>query len=97
MFSSSHANTTELIPIVNPVSFAQWEIDLLRRFSISKIGLYQFLIVAVDYFTKWVKTEPLADIKAFNIELCGSQSLVGLECPKSLLPKMELNSTANLS
>src|SRR3954464_6863935 len=64
----THAAATEMVPIVNPIPFAQWGIDLLGRFPIAKSGQYQFLIVIVDYFTKWVGVEPLADIKASNIE-----------------------------
>jgi hypothetical protein len=64
----SHTTATELTPIVNPIPFAQWGIDLLGSFPIAKTGQFQFLIVAVDYFTKWVEAEPLAQVKAANIQ-----------------------------
>src|SRR4051812_20870396 len=45
-FSSfTHTKATELIPIVNPIPFAQWGIDLIGKFPIAKSGQYQFLIV----------------------------------------------------
>ncbi|MCH93732.1 gag-pol polyprotein [Trifolium medium] len=48
--------------------FAWWGMDILEPFT---IGLTQnkYLIVGVDYFTKWVEAEPLANISAFNV-LC---------------------------
>src|SRR5436189_6183223 len=55
--SFTHEAAANLIPIINPVPFAQWRIDLLGSFFIAKIGQYQFLVVAVDYFTKWVEAE----------------------------------------
>src|SRR3954467_9925902 len=64
----THAAATEMVPIVNPIPFAQWGIDLLRSFPIAKTGQYQFLIVAVDYFTKWAEAEPLALVKLANIK-----------------------------
>ena len=66
--SFTHEAAVNLIPIINPIPFAQWRIDLLGSFPTSKTGQYQFLVVAVDYFTKWVEAEPLALVKAANIE-----------------------------
>src|SRR5436190_19328720 len=39
-----------------------WKISHRQEWTIP------FLIFAIDYFTKWVEVEPLADIKASNIE-----------------------------
>ncbi|KAK2357562.1 protein NYNRIN [Trifolium repens] len=40
--------------------------DLLGPFPVAA-GQNKFLIVGVDYFTKWIEAEPLAKITAFNI------------------------------
>ena len=52
--------------IVAPWPFAWWGMDILGPFT---MGSYQnkYLIVAVDYFTKWIEAEALAKITAFNI------------------------------
>ena len=50
-----------LQPMVNPIPFAQWGIDILGPFPVAT-GQRKFLIVAVDYFTKWIEAEPLAKI-----------------------------------
>ncbi|KAL0386594.1 UNVERIFIED_CONTAM: hypothetical protein Slati_4545300 [Sesamum latifolium] len=41
--------------------FTQWGIDIVGRFPIAT-GQKKFLLVAIDYFTKWVEAEPLACI-----------------------------------
>lgn len=50
-----------LTPIIDPVPFAQWGIDLLGPFTLAS-GQRKYLIVAVDYFTKWIEAELLAGI-----------------------------------
>lgn len=59
----TRAPATELTPIIDPVPFAQWGIDLLGPFTLAS-GQRKYLIVAVDYFTKWIEAEPLAGISA---------------------------------
>jgi len=49
----------ELTPMVASWPFAQWGLDIMRPFSIVLQQL-KFLIVGVDYFTKWVEAEALA-------------------------------------
>ncbi|GKV27797.1 hypothetical protein SLEP1_g36923 [Rubroshorea leprosula] len=41
--------------------FAQWGMDILGPFPEAK-GRKKFLIVAIDYFTKWIEAEPVARI-----------------------------------
>ena len=46
--------------------FTQWGIDILGPFSEAP-GRVKFLLVAVDYFTKWIEAEPLATITGRNV------------------------------
>jgi len=50
-----------LTSIVAPWLFAQWGLDILGPFPMRTRQL-KFLEVGIDYFTKWVKAEPLARI-----------------------------------
>ena len=50
-----------LTSITSPWPFQQWGLDILGPLPIGK-GQCKFIIVAVDYFTKWAKAEPLAII-----------------------------------
>ncbi|XP_027338376.1 uncharacterized protein LOC113852348 [Abrus precatorius] len=60
-----HADT--LRHISAPWPFAIWGMDLLGPFPLAK-GQCKFLLVAVDYFTKWIEAEPLASITAHNVQ-----------------------------
>ena len=50
-----------LTSITSPWPFQQWGLDILGPLPLGK-GQCKFIIVAVDYFTKWAKAEPLATI-----------------------------------
>jgi len=41
--------------------------DILGLFPLTK-GQVKFLIVAIDYFTKWIEVEPLATITAQQVQ-----------------------------
>ena len=47
--------------ISSPWPFAQWGIDIVGPLPQGK-GQVKFLLVAIDYFTKWVEVEALATI-----------------------------------
>jgi hypothetical protein len=56
-----HQPARELNPISSPWPFAQWGLDIVRPLPRAS-GNKRFLIVATDYFTKWVEVEPLSNI-----------------------------------
>ena len=45
-----------MTPISSPWPFARWRIDIMGPFPLRKKQL-KFLVVAIDYFTKWVEAE----------------------------------------
>ena len=47
--------------------FAQWGIDIVGPLPQDK-GQVKFLLVAIDYFTKWVEVEALATITEARIK-----------------------------
>ena len=62
-----HTRPEELHSIISPWSFAIWGMDIIGPFSPGK-GQTKFLLVGVDYFTKWIEVEPLASISAKNMQ-----------------------------
>ncbi|XP_052724060.1 uncharacterized protein LOC128193908 [Vigna angularis] len=58
-----HAPPEELHGIVSPWPFAQWGLDIIGPLPLAK-AQNKFLLVAVDYFTKWIEAEPLSVISA---------------------------------
>ncbi|XP_072056316.1 uncharacterized protein [Arachis hypogaea] len=62
-FAKAPANELSLLTTSRP--FAQWGIDLLGPFPVGP-GQVKYLIVAIDYYTKWIEAEPLASISSAN-------------------------------
>ena len=56
-----------LTTIASPWPFAQWGIDIVGPLPQGK-GQVKFLLVAIDYFTKWVEAEALATITVAIIQ-----------------------------
>ena len=52
----------DLISISSPWSFAQWGIDIVGSFPIAP-AQKKLLLVATDYFSKWIETDAFATIK----------------------------------
>ncbi|GAU46380.1 hypothetical protein TSUD_280790 [Trifolium subterraneum] len=56
----------ELKSLSSPWPFAWWGMDILGPFTRGNLQC-RYLIVGVDYFTKWVEAEPLLEITSFRI------------------------------
>ena len=55
-----------LTTITSPWPFGQWGIDIIGPLPLGK-GQVKFLLVAIDYFIKWVNAEALATITKAKI------------------------------
>ena len=56
----------KLTPMTAHWPFAQWGLDIMGPF-LTALRQLKFLVVGIDYFTKWVKAEALATITEKNI------------------------------
>jgi hypothetical protein len=61
-----HAPATPIVNIVSPWPFMQWGMDLVGPLPQAS-RQRKFIIVAIDYFTKWIEAEPLASITGASI------------------------------
>jgi ribonuclease HI len=61
-----HSPPETLTPMTGPWPFAQWGLDIMGPLPVGRRQL-KFLVVGIDYFTKWVEAEPLATITEKNI------------------------------
>ncbi|KAK3008933.1 hypothetical protein RJ639_014865 [Escallonia herrerae] len=59
----THTPAVPLSILTSPIPFAMWGIDILGPFPMAT-GQRRFVIVAIDYFTKWTEAEALATIMA---------------------------------
>ena len=58
--------TEELTPLTALWPFAQWGLDIMGPFP-TAVRQLKFLVVGIDYFTKWVEVEALATITEKNV------------------------------
>ena len=59
--SIQHQPAIKLTLLSSSWWFAQWRIDILGPFFLASVQ-HKFLFIAVDYFTKLVEVEPVAQI-----------------------------------
>ena len=77
--------------------FVQWGLDIMGPFPMALRQL-KFLVVDIDYFTKWVEAEPLATItEKASAPLYGETSSADTGYRGSLSPTMENSSTITRS
>ncbi|KAK3037300.1 hypothetical protein RJ639_032062 [Escallonia herrerae] len=63
----SHTPVAPLTLVVSPIPFSMWGMDLLGPFPMAS-GQRRFVVVAIDYFTKWTEAESLATITSAKCE-----------------------------
>ena len=63
----THQPLKELCSFVAPWPFPQWGLDILGPFPLVK-AQKKFLIVACEYFTKWVEAETVAAITQKSVK-----------------------------
>ncbi|XP_056691833.1 uncharacterized protein [Spinacia oleracea] len=61
-----HRPAHPLTPILSPVPFAKWGMNLLGPYTAAPGGR-RYVIVVVDYFTKWVEAEALKNIRTCDV------------------------------
>ncbi|KAK1433246.1 hypothetical protein QVD17_10155 [Tagetes erecta] len=57
----------DMIPVTAAWPFQKWGIDIVGPLPVSS-GRVKFILVAVDYFTKWVEAKPLAKITGQQVK-----------------------------
>ena len=80
-----HQPVGSLNPISNPLPFAQWGLDIIGLFPWAT-GNRRFVLIAVNYFTKWAKVEALANIQDVDVKKFMWKNIVTrFEVPESLV------------
>ena len=85
-----HQPTGHLNPISSLWPFAQWGLDILGLFP-RAMGNRRFILVAVNYFTKWVEAEALANIRDMDVKkFVWKNIVIRFRVPDSLIYDNEL-------
>ena len=53
-----HMPPMPLHTMTSPWPFSTWEIDIIRKIHPTSSNGHEFILVAIDYFTKWVEKLP---------------------------------------
>ena len=64
-----------LTTITSPWPFTQWGIDIVDPLPLGK-GQVKFLLVTIDYFTKWVEAKALTTITEAKIRNCVWKNII---------------------
>ena len=56
-----------LDPLSSPWPFFQWGLEIVGPFP-KAIGNKKYLLISMDYFTKLIETEPLANIRDVDVK-----------------------------
>ena len=65
--SNIHQLGGVLNPLSSPWQFAQWVMDIVGPFP-KAVENKKYLLVCMDYFTKWVEAELLANIRDVDVK-----------------------------
>ncbi|KAJ0909268.1 putative nucleotidyltransferase, Ribonuclease H [Helianthus annuus] len=57
----THQHKHPMVPVSTSWPFQKWAIDIIGPFPEGPGGV-KYVVVAIDYFTKWIETKPLAKI-----------------------------------
>ena len=76
-----HGNLNHLSPtILNYLSsqwpFAAWEIDIIGEIRPNASNGHKYIVVAIDYFSRWIEAESFATLKAKQMAKFIEKSLI---------------------
>ena len=62
-----HVPPSELHALTSPWPFSVWGIDIIRKISPKSSNGHEFILVAIDYFTKLVESTSYANLNAAKV------------------------------
>ena len=62
-----HVPPSELHALTSPWLFSVWGIDIIGKISPKSSSGHEYILVAIDYFTKWVEATSYAGLTAARV------------------------------
>ena len=63
----THMPPSELHALTSPWPFSVWGIDIIENISPKSSNGHEYILVAIDYFTKWVEVASYARLTAVRV------------------------------
>ena len=63
----NHVSPNELYIMTFPWPFSVWGIDVIGRIAVKALNGHEYILVAIDYFTKWVEAASYSVLKANHV------------------------------
>jgi IS30 family transposase len=73
--SKTKAPAINLQTIEPTCPLARWGIDIIRKLPAAQ-GNLQYVVVAVEYFTKWIEAKPVTNISSFTMKKILWQNII---------------------
>ena len=72
--------------MTSPWSFSVWDIDIIGKISPKSSNGHEFILVAIDYFTKWVEAASYAKLTSARVtNFIGSHIICHYRVPHELI------------
>ena len=62
-----HVTPSELHALTSPWPFSVWGIDIIGKISLKSSNGQEYILVAIDYFTKWVEAASYVRLTADRV------------------------------
>lgn len=89
-----HVPSAPLNVMTYPQPFAMWGIDMIRRIEPIASNGHQFILVSIDYFTKWVEATSYANVTKQVVARFIKQNII---CRYGILERIITDNGSNLN
>ena len=62
-----HVPPSKLHALTSPWTFLVWGVDVIGKVSLKSSSGHEYILVAIDYFTKWVEATSYASLTAVKV------------------------------
>ena len=62
-----HVPPSELHALTSPQPFSVWGVDMIRKVSLKSSSRHEYILVAIDYFIKWVEATSYASLATAKV------------------------------
>ena len=88
-----HVPPVPLNVLTAPWPFAMWGINMIGEIKLTASNGHRFILVAIDYFTKWVEAASFASVTKIVVARFIKQNLI---CRYGIMEKIIMDNDKNL-